>query len=493
VAAGVAIFTLAAATRLALILTSHFMGDQVLFWNAARKIAHGIDFPLLGPSITGGRARHPGPLLYYVLAIPLLFTSAPEACNAFVAILGAAAVVIYWQSLRSYFGEIGSLLAALLMACMPWSTLFADRIWNPNLIGLFVTAAFWAACRLRRQPTLGAAVLLFMSMAAMPQFHMSAPMVWLALLPIWIPSVRRWRWHWALVAMLTGASLYVPLITFELRSHWANTLAFIRETSSNGSLDYRRVPLWAFRLLTLDVSYDQLHSYWSPHSEGEMFSFLLHGNSDFRYGPRRAFLLALSVAFAAFAVGVAVWCAWNRTGRRKPRPFFWAAVVGLVANTALLGFTHKTVYGHYVQPLIPFYFVAFAELGRWASRSERTSAAVWTAALLVCIGGVDVATWISRRMDARNGVTTIRRVIAAIEADQPNATNIQIGFDFFKGSTSGYNALASLDPKRHVAFASGGQYRLVLRERPAPSGATPILKTGPVTLYRMRQSVAPRL
>jgi hypothetical protein len=481
-----AIFALACATRLALILTSRFTGDEILFWDTSRKLASGTEFPLLGPSITGGGARHPGPLLYYVIAIPLLVSSAPELCNAFVALLGAASVVLYWKALRPYFGEIGALLAALMMACSPWSTLYADRIWNPNVIQIFVAMAFCAACRLRKKPSLGYVVMLFASMAAMPQLHMSSPMVWLALLPIWLPSVRKWRWHWALTGLLASAVLYIPMLTYELRTGWSNTLLFLHETSSNTSLDYRRVPAWAFRLLTLDVSYHQLHSYWGTHTEDEMFSFILHGNSDFTYGPVRWFFLALSVALAAFALGLAVFRTWTRPGRGRPAPFFWAALVGVAANTALLGFTHKDVYGHYVQSLLPFYFVAFAELGRWAAKSARTSAVVWGCALLVSIGGIDAATWVSQTMDARNGLLTMRRVIAAVEADQPNATQIPIYFDFRSSGGWPYSALSALDPKRHVNFVNGSQYRVLLREHRPPNGATPLVESGPVVLYRMR-------
>jgi hypothetical protein len=487
-AAGVAIFALAAATRCSLILSSHFLEDEILFWNAARDLAHGTAFPLLGPSISGSVARHPGPLLYCIIAIPLLFTSAPEACNGFVALLGAATVVLYWQSLRSYFGEIGALLAALLMACMPWSTLYADRIWNPNVLGFFVATALWAACRLRKRPSLAAAVVLFVSMAAMPQLHLSSPMVWLALLPIWLPEVRAWRWHWAPIAALSGATLYIPMILHELRTHGSNTLALLHETSPSAALDFARVPLWAFRLMTLDVSEHQLPTLGGPPSESEMVSLLLHGNSNFHYGPVRGVLLTLSLGFAAFAIVVAVGSAWSRANRRS-RPFFWAAFLGLLANTALLAFAHKRIFGHYVQALLPFYFVAFAELGRWAARSVRASIAVWGVALLVCIGGIDAAIWVSRTLDARNGLLTMRRVIAAIEADQPDAFTIPIEFDFPPGSTAGYNVLASLDSKRHVFFVLGWQYRLILQGEPRPRGARLLLETGPVALYRMREFV----
>ena len=498
------LFMVALLARLALVLTSRFTGDEITFWDQAHKIAKGQEFPLLGPSITGGGARHPGPLLYYIIAIPLLVNPAPEAANVFVAALGAVTVIIFWRSLRPFFGERGALLAGLMMACSPWSTLYADRIWNPNIIGFFVALSFSAACRLRKQPALWPVIVLFVSQAAMPHLHMSSPMVWLALLPIWLPSVRRWRWWWPLVALALAATLYIPMLIHELKTDWFNTKTFLAETASNTSTDWQRVPLWAFRLFTLDVSYHQLHSYWGTHTEKEMFAFIQDGNSDFHYSPMRHALLALSVLFAVFTLGLAVFRTSAPLGRavfrfvkdrrwswgwwKRSHPFFWAGLVGLFANVLLLKATHKDVFGHYVQPLLPFYFVAFADLGLWSGKGLRTPL-VWGTALLVCVGGIDAAVWVSQTMDARNGLLTMRRVIAAVEREQPDATRVGLGFGFRNGSRAsldGYNVLLGLDPKHKLRFTYGSQYLLMFKGDPQPTGGRVVMDGGSVLLYRMQ-------
>ena len=478
---GVAILVLACAARLVLITTSRFTGDEIVFWQAASGIAKGTDFPLLGPSITGGGARHPGPLFYYVMALPLFVSKAPEACNAFVAILGGFSVLLYWSALRPFFGEIGATFAAALMACAPWSTLYGDRIWNPNVIVFFVALSFWAACRMRTKPSLGTLVLLVMSAAAMPQFHMSSPMVWLALTPIFLPTWRRWRWYWPLVAVGCAVLLYIPMLIHELRTHWENARLFLAETGSNTSDDWKRVPAWAFRLLTLDISYHQLHSYWGQHTEKEMLEFLESGNSDFVWTPLRRAALILSGLFAMGAL--AFWVVRTAMGgRSKPaRPFLWAAIVGLAANTALLGLTHKAVYGHYVESLLPFYFVAFAELGRSAITWTRGWWVVYGAAALVCIGGIDSALWVSNELDARNGLTTMRRVIAAVEKDRPGIHSANLSFGY-RGWNWGFNVIADLDHEP-LSFGGGPGYRLMLRGNAAPNGARLVMETGPVALY----------
>jgi hypothetical protein len=477
---GLALLLLACATRLALIYTARFNGDELTFWEAASGIANGTSFPLLGPSITGGGACHPGPLFYYVMAIPLLFAKAPEACNAFVAILGGVSVLLYWSALRAYFGLAGATLAAVMMACSPWSTLYSDRIWNPNALIFFVALAFWAACRLRQEPSLPVLILLFMSAAGMPQFHMSTPMVWLALTPIFLPSVRKWRWYWPVVAFACAALLYVPMLLHEYRTHWENARLFLSETGANTSDDWKRVPAWAFRLLTLDISYQQLHSYWGQHTEAEMLAFVIHGSSDFRWSPERRFFLGLSVLFAAFALGVWVVRAWKGGRHGAAWIFLSAALVGLAANTALLGLAHKPVYGHYVESLLPFYFVAFAVLGRAASE-WRGQLLVYGVAGLVCVGGVDATLWVSRELDARGGLATIYGSIAAIKADRPESSSASLSYSY-RVNEQAFAAVADLSGGK-LSLRGGPRYRLMLRDEAPPAGSKLVQRLGSVTLY----------
>jgi hypothetical protein len=470
---GLSILCLACATRLVLIRTARFTGDELDHWRVASDIVTGAKFPLLGPPITGGGAC-PGPLYYYIIAIPLLLSRAPDGCNAFVALLGGFSVLLYWSALRPYFGLAGATLAATMMACMPWSTLYSDRIWNPNVLVFFVALAFWAACRLRRAPSLGALILLFVCCAAMPQIHPSSPTVWVALVPILLPSVRKWRWHWPLIAFACAALLYVPTLIHESRTHWENARLFL--SHREGSDDWKRVPAWAFRLLTLDISYQQLHSYWGPHTEAEMLRFLRHGNADFVWTPVRWFFLGLSVVFAAGALAVWTLRAWLDGPRSSPRVFLWAALLGLGTNTALLGLAHKSIYGHFVECLLPFYFVAFAELGRVARRWRR-GWLVYGVATVVCIGGVDSSLWVSRGLDARNGLATIYGAITAIKKNSPHRSSPSLTFSY-RASRPAVEALAELNGEK-LSRRGSPWYRLVRRDEAVPPGARLVTALGP--------------
>jgi len=128
----------------------------------------------------------------------------------------------------------------------------------------------------------------------LPQFHMSSPMVWVALAPIAWPALKKWRWSWTLALVVCALFLYAPLLVSEVRSQGHNTRTFLAESGGARSTDWLRVPLWALRLFTLDVSYQQLFSYWDLHGEALLSDVAVHGNADVRWTPLRHLLLFCS-------------------------------------------------------------------------------------------------------------------------------------------------------------------------------------------------------
>ena len=92
---GAAIFAAAAGLRLALVQTARFTGDEARDYAIGMDIAHGVRFPLLGPVITSGAAKLPGPFSYWLAAFPQLFTRAPKTGNAFFELLNTASVWMF--------------------------------------------------------------------------------------------------------------------------------------------------------------------------------------------------------------------------------------------------------------------------------------------------------------------------------------------------------------------------------------------------------------
>src|SRR5262245_2132130 len=272
-------------------------------------LAHGVRFPTLGPVITSGAAQLPGPFSYWLAGFPQLFTRAPEAGNVFFELMGAAAVWMFWYALRCQFGGAAATFAALLLACSPWSALFADRVWNPNAFLVFEGLALLALVKLREHPDSAWAAVLPVACLVLPQLHMSAPVVWLALIPLAWGQVRRWNRRWLLLGLVLAALLYVPLAVHEIRTGLGNTRAFIAEMlgphkkTAGSNLAFLLSPIYMLRFLTLDVTYHELSGYWGGLNEAAAWHALWYGSPARPFHPLR--LLALIASGALLGLGVA--------------------------------------------------------------------------------------------------------------------------------------------------------------------------------------------
>ena len=174
-AAGMLVFFLALALRVALLPSARFGGDEALFFNIGMDIVELKHWPLLGTQITDGAGRLPGPTFLYLMALPLVFFRGPEAQFLFVEVLGAFTATLFWHAMRKPFGERGALFAGVLFALSPWAALYADRTWNPNVMPFFVMLAFLAALRVRENPASRWLVAFLPLAAVLAHLHMSAP------------------------------------------------------------------------------------------------------------------------------------------------------------------------------------------------------------------------------------------------------------------------------------------------------------------------------
>ena len=524
---GLAIFVLAAALRVSLVSTARFTGDESRDYAVGMNIAHGQTFPLLGPVMSGGQARLPGPLFYWLETVPYLFSRAPEAGNLFFELLGALTVWLFWASLRPSFGEAGAAFAAVLMALSPWSALFGDRVWNPHAFLLCEGVALLAVVRLRERPdSRGWALALPLACLALPQLHMSAPVVWVALLPLAAGSWRRWNRRYLAVGVVLGLLLYIPFGLSELRTGFGNTHAFLSETfaakvgkvgkTGAANLSFLLTPLYVIRFLTLDVSYHELSGYWGGLNETAAWHALWYGSPARPFHPLRLAALLASGGLLGLAIGVATRNAVRRARGSSGRaltgflgPFGWSAVLVVALDLAFLALTGKQVFAHYVSLTIPFVFVIYANLyaslgeGRAGGRALR-ALAIGLAAIF-CAGGVEATRSISARIDGRNGLGVHRAVSARVlgdlaaagrgPADQP--VRLDIGFMANLSQYTIFTRYALRKPVRWEGSPDAFVYRLQKNEDPPPrvssmAGPNPggpafeTTRVGPVTLFRLR-------
>jgi hypothetical protein len=495
-AAGAVVFVVAAVVRLAMWQTARFGGDEALFFRIGAGIVDGTDLPLLGTQITDGAARLPGPAFLYVIALPLLVWRAPEAQFLFVELLGAVTVVVQWHLLRVPFGDRGAFVTGLLVACSPWSALYADRTWNPNVLPLVIVVALLAALRVRQDAGSRWGIALLPLLALMPQFHMAAPVAWagtgMVVGGAWVRMPKR---HVA-VGLAIAALLYVPLLVHELSTGWSNTRQIVAETVGRQGGErhpwgFVWVPVYALRFLTLDVTYHELTGYWGGPDEWRCLRALFQGTPARPFHVARFAALVASVALAISAVAGVVHESWRT---RRIGPLGRAFVAALVVNTLLMAATAKQVFGHYVTCLYPFVIVAWAAL--FATLRGRAFVAAVGVAVVVGVGGVE-ATWsVSDNVDARIGLGVHRcaatKIVDVASAEHRPAGPVRLEFRGLRSSVYDWQVFvrdALRSPLRIDPRATDLRFALTPAAAPRPADAradAPDVDCGAARLWRLR-------
>ncbi len=541
--AGAIVFVVAAIVRLAMLHTARFGGDEALFFGIGMDIVEAKSFPLLGTQITDGAARLPGPAFLYVMALPLLVWRAPEAQYAFVEVLGAVTVVVFWQSLRRIFGERAAFCAGLVTACAPWSALYADRTWNPNVLPLVVTLAFLAVLRLRENPTSRWGIALFPLLAVMPQFHMAAPVAWAGLLVLLGKSALRLPKRSVLIGLALALLLYLPLLGHELSTGFSNTQNIFAETVGQKGGErhpwgFVWVPVYVFRFLTFDVSYHELTGYWGGPDEWKGLRALVDGSAPRPFHPLRFAALAVSIVVALvglfrlfrnsvpslsprfFSPSLSLSASASASLSLSPSasasaslfpsafasaspspsvtseisaaPAFAAAlVVATLANTALMGVAAKQVFGHYVTCVFVFVAVAWACFFKGTKRN--TVAAIVVA--ILCTGGIE-ATWsVSQNVDGKIGLEVHRKATAVIVDDAtaaglPQTEPVSLTFRKVRSSLYDWHIFATRAANVPLHFdnrAPRRRYALTPLGTPAPKDAVgDAIDVGHALLWRVR-------
>lgn len=362
----------ALAVRLVAARDAYFADDESLLWAQGFDVARGLAFPQVGPPISGTPAGLPGPLLYWVTALPLLLFRHPLAASAFYALLSVLGVGLFARQLRAHWGRAAQLCFQGIAVASPWMVLYADRPWAGNLFFFLCAVALWASLKLVREPRARLpSFALALLLVAGPQLHLST--VHLAALSAVILLVGRARpsWRWGFAGGLLGAALYAPYLVHEVRTGFSNTRQM---------LIYAPGPPWSkegvVNLLsffvgfnTTDVSYFVERGYWGMFDPltfwraggaAQMGGFFESTGAGWAcWG-----LLALSAAAALAGVGLIVVRLVRRRHRDLLAVAFLAAVVDVVLLHVLSG---KYGYPHYLTIVAPLGFLPLvASLGALA-------------------------------------------------------------------------------------------------------------------------------
>lgn len=416
---------------------ARFTGDEGTFFEAAQRIVHDNFWPVLGPSVSGTEARHPGATFYYLMAIPNALGTSPLLSGFFIAALSIASLVLLVRMVRATRGDGAALVTAWLAAMSPWTILYADRIWNSNVapwIGLFALYGVW---RMREQERSWWAAPTIAALAVLPQFHLSSPILWavvLVQLVLWRPRIR-----WSAVAVGLGIAvlLYTPYLIHELRGDFSNTRAILASGGGEekGLLHATRGAFYVLLFGTGDAGYHFHTGYWKPYDPfWQVGSRAGISDALTTYGPILGGFVALSFAFviAGWVAGLSLLVRGRDALLRLVRDPVWTAlIVGTAAAFALLAMSHKPAYPHYANLLLPLGVVPLADGCMLLLARPRPWLRRVTAALVIGMGVAFAAIAVRyyEKVDAKVAASTSLSMVELIHEQQGNEPfRLQFGY-----------------------------------------------------------------
>lgn len=371
----------------------YFADDESLFWATGVQIARGEAFPLVGPPISGSPAGLPGPLFYWVCALPAFISPHPYVNSVFYALFAQVGALAFAAVLRRWWGVRTAGLFLVLSIAAPWLVVYADRVWAGNLFFGLCSIVVWLTSRLVSRPTRRAEAFALGALAvAMPQLHLSTVHLVLASGAVLLVFRKKPSIRWLLVGAVVGALFYVPYLVHELRTDFSNTLAIRahaagapeRTASRLGSLY-----LSFFGQATTDLAYLFARGYWHAFNHFDFWrgDGVAMMNAIYDKAGARVLLWAVhGLSWLAQLAGFGVVIV--RAIRRRRLDLLSALLlVGLADITALYVASGKSGYVHYTTIVAPLTVLPLLALFRaFPKRVWRVATPVFVVLFLIAGG-----------------------------------------------------------------------------------------------------------
>ena len=487
----------AVAVRLWSAWHARFSGEEAAFWSTAVGIARGETFPLLGHSVSGTRALHPGPLFFWLIAASQIFVTSPFVGNAAVSLFGLfGALVMAKTAPVSGTGASPTTVTSvsvgpwllLLGAASPWWVVYSNSTW-PSYVVTGAAACFVAALwRVAARPRSRAIGPLAFILVAGFQLHLSLLHFWpLAIAVLLVARQRRFNLRWLAAGVLLAVACYLPYVVSEARTHFANTRLLLAK-SQGGPRQARvllELYLYFFGFPTTDISYLWQQGFWHPFDALAFWGGSGAAQTDtfFRGIGVAPFLwvmhvLGWLVSAAALVVGAVRLASACRRGARRPDTATTLYLVALLDIALFYGLSGKGGYAHYVGVLLPIAYVPVAALLAWVARwrAGRIAAGVYLAAF--ALSGVLVMSGYYRvdsRLSAPQSDRVVGFVLARARAADGRLEPASLQFEFSPAWPYPYQVLARRLHHETLVLHGPSSHRFVVgvREPDAPPATGP--------------------
>ncbi|MFH0924729.1 MAG: hypothetical protein V1872_03715 [bacterium] len=349
---------------------AHFVRDEARFWGIARGIALGKLFPLLGPSLSGTIAKHPGPLFYYLMAIPQLLGASPFFGSIFVAILHVFSGWLLFLLVRQIRGDRAGIIALILFAFAPWDVVYADRIWLSCVAPVWATVTLYGATRFHLSPKWQVIFIVFA--LTLPQFHMSAPFIWIGVIvmlllnrPVFVSKKA------LIIGVILVIFMYCPMIYYESTHNLSNLKSILGKGTGQISFAksiYHSLKVFGYTFLfsTSEFSYHLRAGEWGGFNEIKTY-FTLNGWKEYltlhKFWTFFYLISIFTVLFAWIKVGLRLRknlspSELNKLGKISfEDKIMLMLFTCIITNAIFIVLARKPYYPHYSNLLIPMIFI----------------------------------------------------------------------------------------------------------------------------------------
>jgi hypothetical protein len=295
----------------------------------------------------------PGPGIAVLYWLMYVITSNPIYVGMVTGVLQLLGILVLYRLFAEMFSKRTALIVAFMMLLNPWLCYYSVGLWNPSLIFLFSSLAFYSLYKLKTENKLFYWCVLAFSLCMAVQVHMSAFLL-IVVCAAYILFYRVWPGVKSILAgLVVFVVLFFPYIRYEIINGGANTLALFSGATGT-SFKFESL----FRALHFSVIFQSAEV---AHFAGAGIKrFLLF----YGYHPLLSVLFVpLSILTAYFAY-VMFWTflrnnfALSKILRVSPEAFLF--IVAFVVNPLIYYFTPRPFSPHNLIVIAPFLWIPIA-------------------------------------------------------------------------------------------------------------------------------------
>jgi 4-amino-4-deoxy-L-arabinose transferase-like glycosyltransferase len=324
-----------------------FLGDEGRDVRVVRRFLTNFDLMFIGPRTSIGD-MYLGPLYYYLIApFLLLWNFSPVGPAVFVSLVSVGTVFLIWYMVREWFGKYGAMAAAFLYAISPIVILHARHSWNPNIMPFLVLLCVYSAWRIWQKKDFKWLLVLGASFGSAIQSHYLGLLIGPTLAVVWLISfisvykssdLRKFIVY-SLGALGIFLLLQVPLVLFDWRHGWHNTLSlktfFFNRQTTVSAKPWNAIPgLW-------------------PLWQGQIVTRLLTAKNG-EVGTFIAGTLIVTVGYLSYL--------YHKSKNYMRQNSILLIVLWAVFGLLGIGLLKQSIYDHYFGFLFPLPFLVFGLL-----------------------------------------------------------------------------------------------------------------------------------